>query len=147
MRVKSSNLYSIDHLGDDLYVSFNSDPSIWYKYYQVNQEVFDSIRSAPSIGQAFEVLIKRAKKPYPFTRIKMVVTGTDPNNGELIYSFPDQVPTYERKDMAMEEFDDVIKFLENKGLAKREMDEQGNPRVTFLGEYAKELAQYYKNKG
>jgi hypothetical protein len=147
MRVKSENLYSIDYYGGDLYASFNSNPSMLYKYYAVSQDTCNSIINAPSVGQAFNQLIMKAIKPYQFIRRQMVITGTNTDTGEPIYALPEEVPVQEEEETAMEEFEDVIKLLESKGLAKREQDEQGNPRVTFTGQYAIELAEYYKRKG
>ena len=137
MRVKSKNLYWLDYREGDLYASFNSNPSMMYHYYQVPQEVYQSINSANSIGEAFNQLIMKARKPYQFVRNQMTMTGTDENP---IFSFPEQAKK------PFEEFSDVISYLESKGLARKENDESGEIRVVFSGEYLKEMEDFFKRK-
>lgn len=119
-KVISSNIDAVDWINGNLEVAFLN--GTYYRYFDVPELLYMQLLLAKSVGKFFNENIKKLFRYEKFEK--------------TVDSSPAQDPI-------VNEFDDVIKFLESKGLARRETDEGGNLRVVFTGEYVKELANYY----
>src|SRR5919108_1785122 len=119
--VKSSNIKEVQweevNGQGQLEIKFNSGKI--YRYYGVPKGIYEKLISAPSIGRFFNIYIQDVGYKYE-------VIG---------YDLP--------RDL-FRQMENAVAVLEKEGLAIRELDDQGNPRVVFLGEYAKELAEKFK---
>jgi hypothetical protein len=131
MLVKSDNLYSLNLVEGNLHAVFNSRLDLAYKYYGVPEETYNQILNSPSIGEAFNQLIIKSRMPYRLARIR----GINPETG---------VREEMKTSQPFNEFTDVISYLESRGLARKENDENGEIRVVFNGEWAKEMEGWFR---
>lgn len=124
MLVRSSNIHEVtftpqDHSEGILTVVFHSGAT--YCYDKVPYRMYKQMVVAESVGKYFEANIK--KGGFKYTKMAN-----------------ERATSVVADDPLIQQFGDIVNFLEKKGIARREEDEHGNVRVIFNGEYAKELA-------
>lgn len=128
MKVNSSNIADItplqpDNIVSDVLVTFNSGRV--YKYVAVPNSVVNAVMMAPSVGEAFNALIRN--RDYVYMEVSNTVSLT---------RLP--VPT--------DEFNEYILSLERQGFAKREQDESGETRLVLLPEFARHYINWGNKK-
>ena len=115
-----------------LYVLFKTDEA--YAYYKVPKGIYDRMiiahKTGTSVGSFFDTFVKKAG--YEYEKI-------DWKSRRLISNSKEPV-----NPMLFEVYKQAIFDLEKKGFANREMDEQGNERIVFTGEFAGEQTKMFK---
>ena len=68
VRVESSDVESIGHNGTLLEVEFKTGAV--YQYANVPAPIYEAIATAPSVGRALNLLVKKNPKLYPYVRVE-----------------------------------------------------------------------------
>jgi len=118
--VESSMISAIgyDEKQQHLYVQFKTGDI--YRYKEVPIGIYQKLSVAPSKGQFLSAFVVKAGYEYE----------------KLGNTFDQQLPKVE--EVTGEFKKKVLQSLVEAGLAKWEMDEQGNPRIVLTGEAVKE---------
>lgn len=128
-RVKSSNVYSVDWKDSSLYVTYklnttSDEPGETYRYWPVPEGIYILALNAKSVGNYLSTWVKQVGYKYE----KLPKT----------HAIAKQVEEEEKT-----EVEDLISYLQEKGLVRVELDENQVQRVIVTGDIAQEIIQSF----
>lgn len=124
-RVKSSNVYSVEWKNNNLDVTYKVNattdlPGETYRYFGVPEGIYILCINAKSVGGYINTWVKQVG--YKYEKV---------DKNEII--------TKEVEQEEKTEVEDVIKYLEGKGLVRVELDDNQIQRVVVTGDIAHEI--------